>query len=306
MTWDLRKLAIGFMASLLSACGSDSDAIGSYVASDDNTALQIQIASVTDGEVKGSISYVGAKADGTNSAVTRPFTGTIDGEAVTLSIENGYTVSLATGSIADEQLTLTMYSNGDSTQIEFTKADANQFNKLANAKRVRAAELKQQGEIAAANKAKVEQREKHQKSINREADSLFSKANEVVEKSRKLKLVVAAYHSSTDQSEKLRLAKANLDTDNPQQAYQVSAIEYELDGLSQDRELVHSEVQAYARELRRFLSESNFTFGQLQAECRADPLLDCSRLSQSMGMLEDRSKSFLREAVQEKSIHEAK
>ena len=91
------NIAIVAGAGLLAACSAQPRAGGTYIASDADGALMVQFTSVHDGQVNGTISLVGAADDGKNVAGTRPFSGTIEGKALNLSIESGTGVGLGTG-----------------------------------------------------------------------------------------------------------------------------------------------------------------------------------------------------------------
>lgn len=85
-----RKLVISLVAiAMLAGCSRGSAKLGSYIASDDDTAFMVQIASIEDGRVSGSVSVVTSDDNGKTTAVTRPMSGTIEGDALNLSVENG-------------------------------------------------------------------------------------------------------------------------------------------------------------------------------------------------------------------------
>ena len=293
------NIATVVAVGLLAACSAQSNAVGSYVASDAGGALMVQITSVQDGQVSGTISLVGAADDGSNVAGSRHFSGTIEGKALNLSIENGTGVSLATGELEGDTLSLTLFANGNSSQFTLAKSDAEKFAELANASRVRAAEKKQDIEGEAALKDRVEQRSETQHSIDQLADSVFAKAGEVAKKSRKIGVVIAGYGAARDRTNRMRSAKSKINADSSEGSYRISQIDYQIDGLASGMEATHSEVQAYMRSLSAFVSDTSLKSSQFLAECRADQLLDCSRLSGSMQSLQTRYQQFRRDYARE-------
>jgi len=286
-------------AGLLAGCSNQPDAMGSYVASDADGAMMVQFTSVHDGQVGGTISLVAANDDGKSLAGARPFSGTIEGKALNLSVENGTGVSMATGTLDGDTLRLTLFGNGNSTQFVLAKSDAEKFNELVNANRIRAAEKRQETESAAALNDHMDRRSKTQRSIDQLADSVFAKAGEVTEKSRRIDVVIAGYQAARDRTGRMQRAKSNIDTDSSEGSYRISQIDYQIDGLASDMENTHSEVQTYMRSLGGFVNDATSKSSQFLAECRADRLLNCSRLSESIQSLQTRYQQFRRDYARE-------
>jgi hypothetical protein len=288
-----KKLLISLATvTMLVACSSTSGKLGSYIASDDDAAFMVQITSMENGQVKGSMSVVMADESGKTTAATRPMSGTIEGNALNLSVENGTGLSLATGTIEDDSLRLTFFAKGNSSQLKFAKSDASKFDELANATRHRAAEKGQEIESAAATKGRIEQRAKIQKSIDRLADAVFSKTQEVQEKVRKIDVVIAGYGSAHNRAEKMQGAKATIGSASPDAEYRASQIDYQLGSISNDMENMHNQVQNYMQSLNSFMADAASQSPQFLAECQADELLNCSRLSAGLQSLQTRYQQF--------------
>ncbi len=287
-TWTIIVLAAG----LLAGCSNQPDGAGSYVASDADSAMMVQITSIEDGRVSGTMSVVIADENGKTSAVTRPLSGTLEGNALNLSVENGTGLSLVTGMMEGEKLRLTFFGSGDSSQIIFAKSNAAEFDKLVGATRHRSAEKKQEIETATAQKERMEQRSKTQKTIEDLADKLFAKAQELQEKSKKIDIVIASYRSARDRLGKMQTAKRGIDTNADDGSYRIAEIDYDISGLSSDMESTHRDVQSYAQSLDGFMTETASQSPWLIAECEADNLLDCSRLSASANLLKTRNQEF--------------
>ncbi len=288
-----RMLTLSFLvAPLLAGCAIGSHAEGSYIASDADTAFMVQIASVADGKVTGTASVVASDKDGKTTAGTRPMSGTIEGNALNLSVENGTGLSLVTGTIDGDTLHLTFFGNGGSTRLDFAKADASKFPELVEATRRHAAEKKQEVQAVAADKVQVEQRFKTQRAIDRLADAAFVKGQELREKTGKLAGVIAAYRVARERSGKMQLAKRRLNTGTPDADYQISQIDYQLGSLSSDAERTHGEVQSYMQSTNGFMADTAAQSSQFLAECQADRLLNCSRLSGSLQVLRANYQQF--------------
>lgn len=287
------KWAVSWIAmAMLAGCSAGSGRLGSYIASDDDAALMVQITSNEDGRVSGSVSVVMADANGKTTAATRPMSGTIEGDAVNLSVENGTGLSLVTGAFDGENMRLTFFGNGNSSQLNFTKSDAGKFEELANARRHRAAEKQQEIETAAAMKDRMEQRAKRQKSIDWLANDIFRKAQEIQDKSKKVDVVIAEYRVAYERAAKMQTAKRSINNGSADAAYRVSQIDYELNSLSGDVEGMHTQVSDYKRSLDDFMADTVSKSPQLLAECQADELLNCSRLSAGLQLLQTRYQQF--------------
>lgn len=287
-TWMIIVLAAG----LLAGCSTKPEGIGSYVASDADTAMMVQITSIDEGRVNGTMSVVVADENGKTSAVTRPLSGTLEDNALNLSVENGTGLSLVTGMMEGEKLRLTFFGKGDSSQIVFAKSNAAEFDKLVGATRHRSAEKQQEIETAAAQKDRMEQRSKTQKSIDDLADKLFAKAQELQEKSKKIDIVIASYRSARDRIGKMQTAKRGIDTGADDGSYRIGEIDYDINGISSDMDSTHRDVQSYAQSLDGFMTETASQSPWLIAECGADNLLLCSRLSESANLLKTRNQEF--------------
>ncbi len=302
-----RKLPISWVAiAMLAACSSESAKLGSYIATDDDTAFMVQIASIEDGRVNGSVSMVTADENGKTTAVTRPMSGTIEGKALNLSVENGTGLSLVTGTVQGENLRLTFFADGHSSQLILAKSDAEKFEQLANAKRHRAAEKQQGIETAAAMKDRVEQRSKTQKSIDQLADTVFEKTREAQEKSAKIDNVIAGYRTASDRVTKMHLAKRREDNGSPESEYRVTQIEGDLESISNDLEQSHDQVQDDMQSLSGFMTDTTRKSSQFLAECMVDQLLNCSRLSVGMQTLQVQYQNFQRNYARENAAFKSR
>ncbi len=207
------------------------------------------------------------------------------GSVTSPSVENGTGLSLVTGTIDGDTLHLTFFGNGSSTRLDFAKADASKFPELVEATRRHAAEKKQEVQAIAADKVQVEQRTKTQRQIDQLADAAFAKGQELGEKTGRLAGVIASNRVAHERAGKMQLAKRRLNTGIPDADYQVSQIDYQLGSLFGDAERMHNSVQTYMQSANGFMADAASQSSRFLAECQADRLLNCSRLSGSLQSL---------------------
>ena len=236
----------------------------------------LQITSIEKGRVNGLVSLVMAGQNGKTTAVTRPLSGTIEGNALNLSIENGTGLSLVTGTIDGENLRLTFFGDGNSKQVNFSKSDATKFAELANDKRQRAAENRQDIENAAAMKYRIEKRTITHKSIDQLSDSINEKSQEVHERSRRISVIIARYRIAGESSQNLRNARQRTNTVSPEGDYRTSEIDYQLDGNSRDVASTHDRVKNYTQSLNDFMAGVAPKPSMHLGKCQTDTLLNCS------------------------------
>lgn len=208
-------LVISVTAVLLAACSTDPAGVGSYVASEQDGAMMVQITAIDDGRVTGTLSMVSANSQGKTSAVTRPLSGTLEGEALNLTIDNASGPSLITGTLDGDALRLTFFGRENSSEVVFTRSDAEKFNALVADTRQQAAATKLGLEADAAQQDRITRRAKTQAAIDRDADRLLAKAQELSEKLKRLDVITPstapctiALRSSRRHSARLIMARA--------------------------------------------------------------------------------------------------
>lgn len=279
-------------AVLLAACSTDPAGVGSYVASEQNGAMMVQITAIDAGRVTGSLSMVGANSQGKTSAVTRPLSGTLEGEALNLTIDNASGPSLITGTLDGDALRLTFFGRENSSELVFTRSDAAKFNALVADTRQQAAATKLRLEADAAQQDRITRRAKTQAAIDRDADRLLAKAQELSEKLKRLDVVITQHRALHDRIAKLQAAQRTTDSGTSDGAYRASQITYEISRVQDDMEALHRSVEAYAQSLPDFADDAASLMGERLAECEADKLLDCSRLKSGFKLFHTRYASF--------------
>lgn len=285
---------------LLASCAAHSNEVGSYVMSDDDGVVMVQITSIEKGLVNGTIAMVTANQDGGNDAAARPFSGTIEGGAVNLTIGTGLGSALATGKFDGDQLRLTLYANGKSSQITLAKSDAGKFDELANATRVRASEKKQQIQSAAVATKREVQRSTFQETIDRQAHSILEKATELGGKIQKFEAVMASYRDARQRATAMKTAKHKLSASLGNGSFQAGQIDFKLDSLANSVERTHSDVSNYMTSLTSFVDDAAIQSRKMLAECDIDHSLNCSRLLTNNEVLQGRYELFRHSFKQEK------
>lgn len=294
-------LVTSITAVLLAACSADPAGVGSYVASEQDGAMMVQITSIDAGRVTGTLSMVSADNHGKTSAVTRPLSGTLEGEALNLTIDNAAVPSLITGTLDGDALRLTFFGRENSSEVVFTRSDAAKFNALVADTRQHAAATKLGLEADAAQQDRITRRAKTQAAIDRDADRLLAKAQELSEKLKRLDVITAQHRALHDRIAKLQAAQRTTDSGTSDGAYRASQIDYELSRLRDDMETPHRSVEAYGQSLRDFADDAASLMGERLAECEADKLLDCSRLTSGFKLFHTRYAAFSTAQSREKA-----
>ena len=285
-------LVTAITVALLAACSVDPAGVGSYVASGPDGVMMVQITAIDAGRVSGTLSMVSTDDKGKTSAITRPLSGTLEGEALNLTIDQASGASLVTGTLDADAMRLTFFGTGNSSEVVFAKSDAAKFNALVAKTRQQAATTKQGLEADAAQQDRITRRTKTQAAIDGDADQLFAKGQELSEKIRRLEVIVAQHGASKGRIAKLQAAQRAEDSSTSDGNYRASQITYEITRVQDDMEALHRSVEAYAQSIRDFADDAASLMGKRLAECEADKLLDCSRLRSGFKLFHTRYASF--------------
>lgn len=296
----MRRWAVIAVVAITVGCSSQSDIAGSYISSDDNGGVMVQLTSITDGRVAGTMSVLSVKPDGKIDAVSRPLNGTIENAAVNLTVENGTGVSLVTGKVAGDKLSLTFFAHGNSTKLMFTKGEASNFDELADKLRVKAASNLEGVEVRAAQAGRIKQRSKTQGEINSLTDETLSLTEEASSKITKFDGVIAAYKVAAGRRQRMTAAKrlAN-DFDGGQ-------IEFQMTSLDNDMENIHQSVVDFRNKLGDALGRLETQAIPHKTECQSDKLLSCQGLGDALiafgKVANEFNKAFEREEAAFKAI----
>lgn len=269
------------IALAASACSSQSDTTGSYIASDANGAFMVQIVSVLDGRVAGTLSILSVKPNGRIDAVRKPFSGTLERDAINITIENGTGVSLITGRLAGRTMDLTFFANGASQRLSFEKNQASRFDQLAAELRTRAAgnaASTEQAEAArrdarekeAATTVRIEGRASTQRDIDRLTDEAAKMTETVRTKTDRIDAVIAGYRSLSEQAQRGKASKSG----KPMRS---SEIDDRLESMDDQARNVHEQVVDFSVATKQALENASRKGADHLTQCGSDPLLTCSR-----------------------------
>ena len=296
----MRRWAVIAAVAMSVGCSAQSDIAGSYINSDDNGAAMVQLTSMTDGKVAGTLSVLSVKPDGKIDAVSRPLNGTIENGAVNLTVENGTGISLVTGKVAGDKLFLTFFFHGNSERRMFTKGEASKFDELADKLRVKAASNLESVEVGAAQADRIKQRSKTQGEIDRLADEALSLTEEASSKITKFNQVIAAYKVAAGRRQRMIAAKQSANE------FDAGQIEFQMTGLDSDMKNIHQSVIDYRNKLGNARGRLGTQAMPYRIECQSDQLLSCQRLGDALiafgKVANDFNKAFQREEAAFKAI----
>jgi hypothetical protein len=274
-----RGVSISLLAALLASCSGESGVRGSYINHDETgAAFLVQIDDVHDQNVNGTISFVGADATGKILSTRTPLSGTIDGKAVNLTIENGMGSGMATGTVVPAGLQLTLLANGQSMRLLFKRADPAEFDKIVTDVRAKATQARQDTATAAIEDAHTKELANIQRNIESAADRLFADAQGASEKALHVENVIAGYPRFTARAAQLRAAARQVDPHNDLTG-RFDDIRWRLSANRDTVSGAHSDAQAAVRDLDGSNAGDVSRANQLLAECQIDRRLNCKRLA---------------------------
>lgn len=118
--------------------------------------------------------------------------------------------------------------------------------------------------------------------------------------------MIAGHRSVRDRVGKMQAAKRGIDAESYDGSYRITQIDYQIDSLSNEMDSAHDSVQSYLESLNDFMSDRASQASWLIAECNADNLLDCSRLSAASQLFDTRNQEFRGASSREKAAFERK
>ncbi|HEY1604501.1 MAG TPA: hypothetical protein VGF77_02775 [Allosphingosinicella sp.] len=266
------------IAILLSgACTrTPAPAESSYIASDDTAAMLLEMKPGEGHEVKGTLSVVGTEAGGKLTSGSRTFSGTIDGKAVNLSLENGTGITLATGVMTGDGLELTFLNNGVSAKMLFKPEPAEQFPKLVDQFRRRSAEQKQAVQQDALLAIQQKALSADQDGINRIAADLNAKAQAVADAATQVRAVAQSYAAMTVQTARLRTAEASAAQRLGPDDYRVGQFTLAREQMGDRAKNNHQAVFDLMARAREATARHEADVAGADQLCRAKSALDCS------------------------------
>lgn len=125
----------------LTAC-SGRDATGTYLGGDESAQVMLQITSVDNGDVKGTLTAAIADGNGRVKAVNRTVSGTVSDQLLNLTVDNWSDLSLLTGKLNGDTFEITGFGSGRTTTLRLQRTNASEFAERVAAMRRDAAETK--------------------------------------------------------------------------------------------------------------------------------------------------------------------
>lgn len=286
--------------AMLAGCSGQSGIRGSYINHDDsNGALLVQIDDVHDRNVNGTISIVDTDSKGQIFSRRTPLSGTIDGKALNLSIENGMDSGMATGTVVPAGLQLTLLGNGQSMRLLFKRGDPAEFDNIVAEVRTQAAQARQNTAAAAIEVEHTNALASVQRTIDATADRLFGDSQSANDKSRQVENVIAGYPRFAARAAQLRAAAKGVDPRNDVSG-RADDIRWRLNANRDTIASAHSEAQAAARDIEGSNAGDVSHANQLVGECQTDRRLTCTRLTSALAAYST-STASLRAAVSRES-----
>lgn len=274
----LRLLLLAVAASL-AGCSGESGIRGSYINHDDSSgALLVQIDDVHDHNVNGTISIVGTDAKGGIVSRRTPLSGTTDGKALNLTMENGTGSGMVTGTVVPAGLQLTLLGNGQSVRLLFKRADPAEFDKIVSDVRTQATQARQETAAATIEEEHTKELANIQRAIESAADRLLFDARAVSEKSRQVENVIDGYPRFTARAAQLRAAAKQVDPRSDITG-RLDDIRWRLNANRDTVADAHSDSQAAIRDLEGSNAGDVNKANQLLQECQTDRRLNCTRLA---------------------------
>jgi hypothetical protein len=271
------------VAMLLSgACTRTPAPAESYIASDETAAMLLELKPGDGHDVKGTISVVGTDEGGKLKSGTRTFSGTMDGKALNLSVENGNGVTLATGIKTDEGFELTFLNNGTSAKMLFRPQPAEQFPKLVDQFRQHSAEQKQAAQQEALLAVQQKTLSVDQDSINQIATDLNAKAQAVADATLRVQAVAQSYAGASTQTARLRTAEAIATARLGRDDYRVDQISFAREQIGDGAKANHDAVADLAARLRDATARHEADGAGAEQLCQSKPALDCSGVASAM------------------------
>jgi hypothetical protein len=276
-------MALIVASAMLTACSKDSQLVGSYVDSDySDGVLMVQVDAVDHRDVHGTISIASFDDSGAVHSRRVPISGTIEGKALNLSVENGTGTDMLNGTVVTDGLDLTMMGNGGSARYLFKRKDAAEFNRVIASLKTQSAQERQQKQTAVLQNQKAARSVQLQSQIDVHADRLFSDAQVINAKARQLDTAVAYYHRISDRNGQLRTMAARLDSRSDTSNDRLGDINNRLDGNRNLANSTHGNVQDFWRNVEGESDAGLTRASQFMNECQSDQRLSCAELQRAV------------------------
>lgn len=294
----MRRLAVALaVATLMSGCSNNAQLTGSYIDTDySDGALMVQIDSVDHRDVHGTITIASFDQNGAVHPRRVPISGTIEGKALNLTVENGTGMNMLNGTVVSDGLDLTMMGDGSSARFLFKRKDAADFNKVLANLRTQSAHTQQDTQEAAFKVQNAARGLKVQSQIDGYADELLRGAEAITAKSGQLNGAIAYYQRLSARNAQLRGMAARANSKSADGGDQLSDINNRLDGNRNLAASTHGNVQDFSHTVEGQSEGAQHRTDEFMTDCRTDSRLSCTRLASAAAEYAN-SVSVLRTAV---------
>ena len=286
---------------LMAGCAGSSNPTGTYLTSDEAGGVMIQMKSAKDDTVSGTFTAALLDERGDVQAGARSFSGTVEGNALNLNIENGTGVSLASGFTTSDGLELTILSNGKSQKLILTKGTTAEFPKIVANLRTRAAELKQVTEEQALAVVQHKALNSAQDRINSVANSISIKAQTVANGVAQIERIVASYAVAATRTDRLRAAQSVATRKLGSDDYRVDQISFAREQNADAARSDHESVQDALERLDAAVVRHETDATAVRQLCIANSSLNCTVLDSALNTYRRHAQEFRLAAAKERT-----
>lgn len=278
--WSLLITAI--LSLSLSACSTDASSAGDYIASDESTALLIQIRSVQDSKVEGVFTTVSIDKRGEASSRTIPLSGTLKSGSLNLLAQNGtglFSTSVPmTGTLSGDEMKLTMLGGDKPATIAFRRSASSEFPKIVERLSQNSAGIRTNIEIAKDERVRQARVESVQSGIDRMASQLPQELSRIEGIPARVNAEIARYGQMAKRIAELRRARATLTDNSDETKDRVERIDDEIQRIRDLAERTHEQMQSGWERAQSQRDEWTATIMEKIKACNGDQRLSCAAL----------------------------
>ena len=278
------RLLIAVILGLsLSACSTDASSAGDYIASDDSTALLIQIRSVQDSKVEGVFTTVSISKKGGASSRTIPLSGTLKSGSLNLLAQNGtglFSTSIPmTGSLSGDEMKLTMLGSDKPATIAFRRSAANEFPKIVERLSQSSAAIRTEIGMAKDEQARQSRVASVQSGIDRIASQLPQELYRLEGIPARVNVEIARYGQMVKRIGELRRARASLTDSSDEVKDRMEHIDDEIQRIKDLAEHTHDQIQSGWERAQSQRDEWTATIIEKIKACNSEQRLLCAALN---------------------------
>jgi hypothetical protein len=274
---------------VLAACSGQSGITGSYIGGDDNARVMVQINSLKDHEITGTVTAVSVSGDGRVAAVNKPVSGTIDSKIVNLNVENGSGLSLITGTLDDTGLSLTFFGKDSSQKLLLERRDPIEFAALTEGVRRHAAAIQQAALEGQSKAARMGRLAADQAQVFDFARDMTTKADSVMEGVVQINRIAASYSDLSIRAVRLGGVSTRLAAYPGDASGQIQEVDYAKERNADAAQSRHQSVLNASRTLAEASRQHDERAETLTALCTASPELDCRGIAAAINVYRARA-----------------